>query len=257
MVPRGESPSRSWGSLLRLAALRHGRVGEPERRERRQPRGDVDLDADERGFDAAERCRQDMSQHERHCSGAGRRASMPRIPYSTRQAAGIRCPWCRSGQIAASSATQAQPAPAQGGRSNLKEQPRARRAGRGNKGAALGQMAQKSLRTTGVRHEGTLHSALRIDHWHLLGAHSFHGSRQERSFHGSRSSGHFTHLQQTRRGLLTISPLPAYCRRALWPAAVRCATSHPSWKGGWLRDGRVERLLILLGGLAAWWSLVP
>jgi len=42
---------------------------------------------------------------------------------------------------------------------------------------------------------GTLHSRLRIGHGHLLGAHSFHGLRQERSFHGSLNSGHFTYPQ--------------------------------------------------------------
>jgi hypothetical protein len=53
---------------------------------------------------------------------------------------------------------------------------------------------------------GTLHSAGRIGHRHLLGAHSFHATRQERSFHVSPSGGHFTYPQHTVPMRLTVSP---------------------------------------------------
>jgi len=65
-----------------LAALAHGRVGQADGGERGQPRGDVDLDAHEGGPDAVKRCRQDVGQHERHCSGAVRPPSMPGFGYA-------------------------------------------------------------------------------------------------------------------------------------------------------------------------------
>src|SRR5438132_13550698 len=43
---------------------------------------------------------------------------------------------------------------------------------------------------------GALHGAERIGHGHLLGSHSFHAARQERSCHVSLTSGQITYLQQ-------------------------------------------------------------
>jgi hypothetical protein len=80
--------------------------------ERGQPRGDVDLDAHEGGPDAVKRCRQDVGQHERHCSGAVHPPSMPGFSYTLNQPQRCGTGGCRSRQIAAPGATQAQPTPA-------------------------------------------------------------------------------------------------------------------------------------------------
>jgi len=106
------------GSTRPPAVASRWRSGRPWRwpspRER-QPRGDVDLDPHEGGPDAVKRRRQDVGQHERHCSGAVHPASMPGFscpPIHPRRC-GTR--GCRPRQIAAPSATQAQPRPTREG----------------------------------------------------------------------------------------------------------------------------------------------
>ena len=62
-------------------------------------------------------------------------------------------------------------------------------------GLQPGELAVESSQDHFLDLHGALHGAERIGHGHLLGSHSFHAARQERSFHVSLTSGQITYLQ--------------------------------------------------------------
>ena len=74
----------------------------------------------------------------------------------------------------------------------------ARAASKDVSGLHPGQRAREGANNDLLNLHGALHNATRIGHGHLLGSHSFHVARLERSFHVSIQSGHFTYPQHSR-----------------------------------------------------------
>jgi hypothetical protein len=105
---------------------------------------------------------------------------------------------------------------------------------------------------------GALHSAAGIGHGHLLGGHSFHAARLERSFHVSIPSGHFTYPQHFHRvsvGTLSASlvhPREVFgpALRTLGVAALILVHNHPSGDPTFSReDFQLTRQLVEAGRL--------